>query len=134
MAGSMDLSQMMAMMQGGGPGGASAASSAPLFSCKAGKCVATPVPGSGNFKVAPEKARGTLSVERTTAASAEGEGLLHLLWEPRKAGGDSAGDDVIMFPNEAEFSRVDTGKGGERVFLLQYKSSERRFFYWMQDL
>jgi 26S proteasome regulatory subunit N13 len=37
-----------------------------------------------------------------------------------------------MFPDDATFSRVDTGREGDRVYLLQYKNSARRFFFWMQ--
>lgn len=40
---------------------------------------------------------------------------------------------MIIFPEDASFKKVDTGRQGDRVYLLQYKSSSRRFFFWMQD-
>jgi Proteasome complex subunit Rpn13 ubiquitin receptor len=42
-------------------------------------------------------------------------------------------DDVLVMPSEIEFKKVDTGKAGDRVYVLQIKGSSRRFLYWMQD-
>lgn len=40
--------------------------------------------------------------------------------------------DFILFPDDATFSKVDTGRPDDRVVLLQYRNSPRRFFFWMQ--
>jgi Proteasome complex subunit Rpn13 ubiquitin receptor len=40
---------------------------------------------------------------------------------------------VLVMPSEIEFKKVDTGKAGDRVYVLQIKGSSRRFLYWMQD-
>lgn len=40
--------------------------------------------------------------------------------------------DIIILPEEAEYKKVDTGREGERVYLLEI-GGNRRFFYWMQD-
>lgn len=41
--------------------------------------------------------------------------------------------DFIIFPNDAKFIKVNTGREGDRVYLLQYNNSTRRFFFWMQN-
>jgi hypothetical protein len=130
----MDLAQMMALMQqqqrGGGDAGASAMDT--LFSCKAGRCVSSSLPGSGNFIITPANGKGELSVKRTTAASPDGEGLLHFIWTDRKT--KENGEDMILFPNEANFERVDTPRPGDRVYVLRDKNRDRRVFFWMQDM
>lgn len=40
--------------------------------------------------------------------------------------------DVIILPEEAVYKKVDTGREGERVYLMEI-AGNRRFFYWMQD-
>ena len=40
--------------------------------------------------------------------------------------------DIIILPEEAVYKKVDTGREGERVFLMEI-AGNRRFFYWMQD-
>merc|ERR1712038_1472034 len=44
-------------------------------------------------------------------------------------------DSLTIFPeDECTYSKVDTGREGDRVYLLQYgNNSERRFFFWMQE-
>ncbi len=42
-------------------------------------------------------------------------------------------DDIILFSNESDWIKVDTGKIEDRVYLLQMKGSSRKFFYWLQD-
>ncbi len=39
---------------------------------------------------------------------------------------------MIIFPDEAEFKKVPACTTG-RVFVLRFKSTSRRFFYWMQE-
>lgn len=40
--------------------------------------------------------------------------------------------DVIILPEEAVYKKVDTGREGERVYLMEI-ADNRRLFYWMQD-
>jgi hypothetical protein len=40
--------------------------------------------------------------------------------------------DLIIFPDEAVFKKVKQCTTG-RVFLLEWKSTERRLFFWMQE-
>jgi hypothetical protein len=43
-----------------------------------------------------------------------------------------AHQDLIIFPDEAVFKKVKQCTTG-RVFLLEWKSTERRLFFWMQE-
>ncbi|XP_064383107.1 proteasomal ubiquitin receptor ADRM1-like isoform X2 [Halichondria panicea] len=58
------------------------------------------------------------------------DGLVHFYWKDRKTG--SVGDDLIIFPGDAEFKRVSQCTTG-RVFILKFKDSARKYFYWMQE-
>lgn len=40
--------------------------------------------------------------------------------------------DMIILPEEAVYKKIDTGREGERVYLMEI-AGNRRFFYWMQD-
>ncbi|OAD02977.1 hypothetical protein MUCCIDRAFT_73414 [Mucor lusitanicus CBS 277.49] len=57
--------------------------------------------------------------------------LLHLYWKERKTQ-SVAEDDLIIFPDEAEFRQITQCTTG-RVYLLQFKTSNERHFYWMQS-
>lgn len=35
-------------------------------------------------------------------------------------------------PEEAVYKKVDTGREGDRVYIMEI-GGDRRFFYWMQD-
>lgn len=41
-------------------------------------------------------------------------------------------DDLIVFPDDFEFKRVEQCKTG-RVYVLKFKTSSRRMFFWMQE-
>ncbi len=60
-----------------------------------------------------------------------GDELIHFQWTERIS--SKVVDDIILFPNEADWTKVDTGKSQDRVYLLHVKGSGRRFFYWLQD-
>jgi hypothetical protein len=47
--------------------------------------------------------------------------------------GFCAPQDLIVFPDTVTFSKVNTGREGDRVYLLQWRGQQRRFFFWMQD-
>jgi 26S proteasome regulatory subunit N13 len=57
--------------------------------------------------------------------------LTHLQWKDRTT--NTVVEDVIVMPSDATFTKVDTGRPKDRVYLLQYQGgSARRFFFWMQ--
>uniref|UniRef100_A0A336LMR4 Proteasomal ubiquitin receptor ADRM1 homolog n=1 Tax=Culicoides sonorensis TaxID=179676 RepID=A0A336LMR4_CULSO len=56
--------------------------------------------------------------------------LIHFCWKDRTTG--NVEDDLIIFPDDCEFKKVEQCKTG-RVFLLRFKSSNRKLFFWMQE-
>lgn len=73
----------------------------------------------------PDRQKGQISLVRGD------DQLIHFQWKNRQTG--SVVDDFIIFPQDALFQKVSTGRETDRVYLLQYKTSSRRFFFWMQD-
>jgi len=60
------------------------------------------------------------------------DSLIHFCWKNRQTGVVDPNDDLLLFPDEAEFLPVPQCTTG-RVFVLKFKSSERRCFFWMQE-
>lgn len=58
------------------------------------------------------------------------DSLIHFCWKDRSTGVTE--DDLIMFPGDAEFEKVAQCTTG-RVFVLKFKSNNKRCFYWMQE-
>ena len=40
--------------------------------------------------------------------------------------------DLIVFPEEAEFRKVK--QTDQRVYMLIFKGSNKKFFFWMQEV
>lgn len=59
------------------------------------------------------------------------DGLTHFCWKDRKTG--TVEDDLIVFPDDCEYKKVSQCKEGSRVFLLKFKTSARKLFFWMQE-
>lgn len=77
-----------------------------------------------NKMVHPIKKKGLLYLNQTD------DSLIHLCWKDRTTG--VVEDDLIIFPDDAEFRRVNSCTTG-RVYVLKFKSSSRRNFYWLQE-
>lgn len=75
--------------------------------------------------VTAERTKGLVYLER----SSEDE-LLHWRWQNRETG--EVEDDLIVFPEDAEFRFIKEAKG-DRVFALYFRSSGQLVFYWMQS-
>merc|ERR1719394_768649 len=78
---------------------------------------------SGNL-VTADKRKGLIQVEQGD------DDLMHFKWKDRSSG--TVEDDLIIFPDDIDFLRVDQCKTG-RVYVLKFKSSSRRMFFWMQE-
>lgn len=58
------------------------------------------------------------------------DSLMHFCWKDRTSG--QVEDDLIIFPDDAEFLKVPQCTTG-RVFVLKFKTSPRRLFFWSQE-
>lgn len=94
-----------------------------LVSFNAGKMTVKPS-ANGKFLVTPQLEKGKVCLSRGD------DQLLHFQWVDRQTG--ASPEDFIIFPDDAHFAKVDTGRPEDRVYILQYKNSSRRFFFWMQ--
>merc|ERR1711936_610942 len=74
--------------------------------------------------VSPDKRKGLLSVLQSD------DQLMHLQWKDRTTG--TIEDDLIIFPDDVEFKPVPACTTG-RVFVLKFKTSNKRMFFWMQE-
>ncbi|XP_015114341.1 proteasomal ubiquitin receptor ADRM1 homolog isoform X3 [Diachasma alloeum] len=75
--------------------------------------------------VYPDTRKGLLYVFQSD------DSLMHLCWKDRTSG--TVEDDLIIFPDDCEFKHVSQCKTG-RVYLLKFKLSSKKFFFWLQDL
>ncbi|XP_030830130.1 proteasomal ubiquitin receptor ADRM1 [Strongylocentrotus purpuratus] len=83
---------------------------------------------------------GKMELKGTTVTSDKRKGLvylhqpddtlMHFCWKDRTSG--TVVDDLIIFPDDCEFKRVPQCTTG-RVYILKFKSSARKFFFWMQE-
>jgi len=107
-----------ALFSGGGSRSNTTASKA-LVEFRAGKMTMN----SSNL-VTPDKRKGQVMVEQGD------DQLMHFKWKDRTTG--TIEDDLIIFPDDVEFKKVAQCTTG-RVFILKFKSSSRKLFFWMQE-
>ncbi len=74
--------------------------------------------------VTPDKRRGQVMIEQGD------DQLMHFKWKDRSTG--QIEDDLIIFPDDVEFKKVPQCTTG-RVFILKFKSTTRKLFFWMQE-
>ncbi|KAK6308255.1 hypothetical protein J4Q44_G00215260 [Coregonus suidteri] len=74
--------------------------------------------------VTPDKRKGQVYVQQTD------DSLIHFCWLDRTSG--NLDDDLIIFPDDCEFKRVNQCTTG-RVFVLKLKAGSKRLFFWMQE-
>jgi len=77
----------------------------------------------GNM-VHPDKRKGLVYIHQSS------DSLIHFCWRDRQTG--NVEDDWIIFPEDCEYVRVPQCTTG-RVFLLKFKSSNKKSFFWMQE-
>ncbi|RVE44741.1 hypothetical protein evm_010593 [Chilo suppressalis] len=74
--------------------------------------------------VHPDKRKGLLYVYQGE------DSLMHFCWKDRTTG--EVEDDLLIFPDDCEFVRVNECTTG-RVYVLKFKSFSKKFFFWMQE-
>ena len=74
--------------------------------------------------VTPDKRKGMVMVEQGD------DQLMHFKWKDRTT--STVEDDLIIFPDDVEFKKVSQCTTG-RVFILKFKSTSRKLFFWMQE-
>lgn len=74
--------------------------------------------------VHPDKRKGLIYVHQTD------DTLMHFCWKDRQSG--AVVDDLLIFPEDCEFKRVPQCTTG-RVYVLKFKSSKRKLFFWIQE-
>uniref|UniRef100_A0A4W5KRA7 ADRM1 26S proteasome ubiquitin receptor n=1 Tax=Hucho hucho TaxID=62062 RepID=A0A4W5KRA7_9TELE len=73
--------------------------------------------------VTPDKRKGQVCVQQTD------DSLIHFCWKDRTSGNV---DDLIIFPDDCEFKRVNQCTTG-RVFVLKFMAGSKRLFFGMQE-
>lgn len=99
-------------------GGTQQKSTKNLIEFKAGKMV------QKGKMVHPDTRKGQIYIYKSD------DSLTHFCWKDRTSG--EVVDDLIIFPEDADFSRVKQCTTG-RVYIMKFRSSNRRFFCWMQE-
>lgn len=113
----MSTSERIALFSGGGR--SSTTSSKALVEFRAGKM------NMNGTLVTPDKRKGMVMVEQ-----GQDDQLMHFKWKDRTSG--NIEEDLIIFPDDVEFKKVSQCTTG-RVFILKFKSSSRKLFFWMQE-
>ncbi|KAL4712738.1 hypothetical protein ACJJTC_008035 [Scirpophaga incertulas] len=74
--------------------------------------------------VHPDKRKGLLYVYQGE------DSLMHFCWKDRTTG--EVEDDLLIFPDDCEFVRVNECTTG-RVYVLKFKTFSKKYFFWMQE-
>ena len=114
-----------------------------ILSFKAGKMNTTLQP-NGKFLVEPDTRRGELHVVWQSSASLAGtsagggtnnnnanNGTLRIEWRDRRTKTVVNTIGPIFGSDNATFERVETGKEGDRVYLLCVGNENRHFFWYV---
>ena len=96
-----------------------------LVEFKAGKMNMVGPNADGKFQCSADKRKGSITLVSTP------DQLLHFRWTDRTSG--QVEDDRIIFPGDATFKSVNTGKDEERVFVLKMSSGGAPMMFWMQE-
>lgn len=95
-----------------------------LCSFPAGQCQ-TVVQPNKKLQVTADPRRGQISVVKGA------DGLVHFKWANLPAGYVEI--DRIVFSGENVFKRVQTGREGDRIYMLHCISGNQRILFWMQE-
>lgn len=100
-------------------GGGVASGSKSLVEFKAGKM------SLKGKMVTPDKRKGLVYLYQSD------DSIMHFCWKER-GGSDAIEDDLMIFPDDVEVKKVSQCTTG-RVYLMKFKSSNKKMFYWMQE-
>ena len=106
-------------------GGAARGNGNSLVEFKAGKMNLAGPDASGKFQCNADKRKGSISLVSTQ------DQLLHFRWTDRTSG--QTEDDRIIFPGDATFKSIKTGKEDDRVYILKLNSGGPTMMFWMQE-
>ena len=73
--------------------------------------------------VKPERRKGLIRVVK------DAQGMKMFQW--CDADSKNPIDSFYVFPDDTKFEKVKQTK--DRVYLLEFKSTQQRYFYWMQE-
>jgi len=74
--------------------------------------------------VKPDKRKGLIYVYQSD------DSIMHFCWKDRNTG--IVEEDLMIFPDDIEYKRITQCTTG-RVFLMKFKSTNRKLFFWMQE-
>eukprot|EP01134_Creolimax_fragrantissima_P002291 CFRG2291T1 len=75
--------------------------------------------------ITPDNRKGSVYIHQSD------DSLMHFCWKDRKTNKSDDDSDLIVFPDEAVFSKVK--QTDQRVFMLTFKTSYKRMFFWLQE-
>ncbi|OCB89865.1 adhesion regulating molecule [Sanghuangporus baumii] len=93
--------------------------SSPLLAFKAGRYMRRA--GTNFLDAAPTKGAIIMYID---------DGLVHFQWKNRET--NEVNEDLILFSQDASFSKVSEAPGG-RTYVLKFMSSNEKHFFWLQD-
>lgn len=120
---------MQALLQSlGGRGGYPMPSNEPLAKLNAGRMEAAPIPSKpGKFMITPMVGKGVLQLVKD-------DQLTRFQWKDRISNVVDQEINHMIFPGDADFIKVNTGRAEDRVYMLQFTSNtSRRYFFWLQS-
>lgn len=124
------MQNMASLLQGFGGGAfGNPAVAEPIVKMKVGKMEAAPIPDKpGKFMITPLPTKGQLQLVK------DEQQILRFQWKDRVLNNLDQDINHMIFPGDAELIKVNSGREGDRVYMLQFSSnSSRRFFFWCQD-
>jgi 26S proteasome regulatory subunit N13 len=101
----------------GGGGGGIGGNSKSLVEFRAGKM------SLKDKMVTPDKRKGLIYIYQSD------DSLMHFCWKDRTT--DAIEDDLMIFPDDVEVKKITQCTTG-RVYLMKFKSNNRKLFFWMQ--
>jgi len=112
-----------------------------ILNFKAGR-MTTELQPNGKYLVTGDPKRGDISLVYHTSPSSSSTSInssptLKFEWKDRR--NRTTADDLTFLPsditsdNNISFTQVSTGREDDRVYLLSYKNTDTRYFYYMQE-